>query len=559
MQKTCGNGWCKASFDVTDEDLSFYDKVSPVIGGKKFLIPPPTRCPDCRLQRRLAWRNDRNLYKRTCGATGQPTLSIYSPDKPFMVYASSAWWKDTWDPLSFGLPVNFEQPFFEQFRALLFKVPRPALNCEQSENCDYCQNTTFSRNCYLCNAAGYNEDCYYSSSMTKCSNIVDSLGVHGSELLYDCINSRNCYNSVSLQNCFDCTDCALCFDCQGCRRCIGCIGLVHKDLHIDNKPVSVEEFEKTRSSMRRYSVVQSLRMKFTSLVISMPHRNVLQIGSEHCTGESIFHSKNARRCFDVENCEDATYSHHVKNFKDSMDVFGAFMGGELQYENSSAGGSVRTMCSYLSWHNNDCAYMNYCHNCSNCFGCISLHHKQYCILNTQYTKEEYESLLPKIIEHMRDKGEWGEFFPEHISPYTYNESAAQDDFPLTKEECGKRGWVWKAIDAETPNVTKTIRSEQLPDSVDDTPDDVLNWAIVCASSGKPFKLIAQELKFYRELHLPLPRLHPDVRYMERMNKRGYGKLWGRTCAKCRKGIQTIYAPDRPEIVHCEECYLKEIY
>jgi hypothetical protein len=27
--------------------------------------------------------------------------------------------------------------------------------------------------------------------------------------------------------------------------------------------------------------------------------------------------------------------------------------------------------------------------------------KEYCILNKQYTKEEYEILVPKIIEHMK--------------------------------------------------------------------------------------------------------------------------------------------------------------
>ena len=30
----------------------------------------------------------------------------------------------------------------------------------------------------------------------------------------------------------------------------------------------------------------------------------------------------------------------------------------------------------------------------------SLRNKSYCILNKQYTKEEYEELVPKIIEHM---------------------------------------------------------------------------------------------------------------------------------------------------------------
>jgi hypothetical protein len=41
-------------------------------------------------------------------------------------------------------------------------------------------------------------------------------------------------------------------------------------------------------------------------------------------------------------------------------------------------------------------------NSSNLFGCIGLRGKEYCILNKQYTKEEYEALVPKIIEKMKE-------------------------------------------------------------------------------------------------------------------------------------------------------------
>jgi hypothetical protein len=41
---------------------------------------------------------------------------------------------------------------------------------------------------------------------------------------------------------------------------------------------------------------------------------------------------------------------------------------------------------------------------SNCFLCVK--NKSYCILNRQYTKEEYEELVPRIIEKMISDGEW---------------------------------------------------------------------------------------------------------------------------------------------------------
>lgn len=40
-----------------------------------------------------------------------------------------------------------------------------------------------------------------------------------------------------------------------------------------------------------------------------------------------------------------------------------------------------------------------CHNCSDCFQCFSckrLKNKKYCILNIEFTKEEYSEILKKI-------------------------------------------------------------------------------------------------------------------------------------------------------------------
>ena len=82
---------------------------------------------------------------------------------------------------------------------------------------------------------------------------------------------------------------------------------------------------------------------------------------------------------------------------------------------------------------------------------------------------------------------------------------------------------------------------------------------MCEVSGKPFRIIKQELEFYRKHHLPVPRRHPDQRHLDRMKLRNPRKLYERTCDKCGVGMQTTYAPDRPEIVYCEKCYNKEMY
>ena len=160
---------------------------------------------------------------------------------------------------------------------------------------------------------------------------------------------------------------------------------------------------------------------------------------------------------------------------------------------------------------------------------------------------------------MREDGEWGEFFPVAMSTFAYNATTAQEYFPLTKEEALKRGWKWQDQTDEMPKVDRVIPATQLPDSIDDIPDDILNWAITCEATKRPFKIIKQELEFYRNMRLPVPHFHPDERHRRRMALRNPRKLWNRECAKCKKPISTSYAPERPEIVYCEECYLREVY
>jgi len=102
-------------------------------------VPDPKLCFHCRLQRRLAFFNRRKLYRRTCGYSGKEIISIFSPDKPFVVYDKEIWHSDVWDPKSFGRPVDFSKPFFDQFCDLLLAVPHQSLAVVSGtiENSDY--------------------------------------------------------------------------------------------------------------------------------------------------------------------------------------------------------------------------------------------------------------------------------------------------------------------------------------------------------------------------------------------------------------------------------------
>ena len=197
----------------------------------------------------------------------------------------------------------------------------------------------------------------------------------------------------------------------------------------------------------------------------------------------------------------------------------------------------------------------------NCFGCCSLKHKQYCILNKQYSKEEYEELIVKIIEHMKETGEWGEFFPATMSPQAYNETLGQEYYPLSKEEVISRGWKWKEEVEEIQNIEgETQDAEKLPQTIAETSDSVITQPIRCKTSSRPFIVQKTEFDFYKKMKIPLPHLHPEIRHRNRVELRNPYILFNRTCDNtgCSTKFESTFSPKQPEKVYCEKCYLEVI-
>ena len=84
------------NFFITDKDLEFYDKISPVFDGKKYSIPSPTLCPAERTKRRMMFRNFQSLYNRKSDLSGKQMISMYHSGASFPVYTIDEWWSDDW-------------------------------------------------------------------------------------------------------------------------------------------------------------------------------------------------------------------------------------------------------------------------------------------------------------------------------------------------------------------------------------------------------------------------------------------------------------------------------
>ncbi len=532
-------------FLIRDEDLVFYEKMG---------VPIPDICPDEVLRSMMLHRNERVLFRRKCDATGKPLISAYDGDVSFPVYANEVWWGDSWDGVEYGEGFDLEGSFFDQFQGLQSVVPREGTSVFNSENCDFNSHTRECKNSYLNTLAVKSEDTHYCYWAVGDRDVVDSLITNESELCYEAIDCESCYECVMVMDCHNSNNCFFSTELRNCRNCIGCNNLRHKENYIFNKPVSPAEFEAFQAKVMNGSYEGYLQGKqfFVDQISKVPHRSVTNTHSENVTGNHLLHCKDCFECYDSDHAQDSAYSVAVNDSKDVYFASSAgWPGGELIYYSTVSRGCTDLRFCYYSWFSHRLDYCDSCVSCSDCFGCIGLKHKEYCILNKQYEKEEYVRLRDRIVEYMKTTKEWGKFFPSSLSTFGYNHSQAQEYFPLTEAEVADRGYTWKADKGLTKYDGPVY---EMPENISEVGDDILESILRCEVTGKNFRLIKSELEFYRKMNLPIPRVCPDERHRQRMNFRNPRQLWNRKCDTCKCEIRTTYGPERKEKVLCDNCY-----
>jgi hypothetical protein len=548
------------SFLVEDEELDFLEKLSPVVGGVKLFLPAPALCPQERRRRRLAFRNERNLYHRTCALTGKPIISSISPDKDAVVYAKEAWWSDSWDARSYGREMDFSRPFFEQVAELKRAVPHMALITgpdSDQNNCRYVNFAGSSRNCYMTFDSDFNEDSCYANVLKHSKNCLDCSYVRGSQWCYECVDCHDCYGLSLSQDCVGCSESYFLHNCIGCNECFMCANLTQKRYYIENKPFSREEYARQISTLGLHNRdrLERLAADFRLYVQRYPKKYAHVMKIENCSGDYLLNAKNCFYCFNIAECEDLRFCDSLYNAKMCMDVSSFGEQIEWVYNSGTIGLSSSNifMCHIAAVNCSNLIYCVDCRTSQNLFGCCSMRRSEYCVLNKQYSREEYEELVPRIVAHMRDTGEWGEYFPLYMSSYGYNETVAQEFFPLSKEEAATRGARWSEYQPPPPNVS-VIAAASLPGDISQVSDKVLENAVQSSTFARPFRIAKAELEFYRQRNLPLPARHPDERHARRMAQRTPPQLWKRSCAKTGKTVYSSYAPSRPEAIYCQEAF-----
>lgn len=578
--RNCQN--CKKDFNIEPDDFSFYEKIK---------VPPPTFCWRCRAIRRMAFRNMRHLFARTCSATGSKIFTLMPPENKMPVYSNSYWNSDKWDAMDYGRDYDFSKSFFEQFRDLYTTTPWGIMWSMEMVNSDY-SVSGYSKDCYLCFDSGYIENSAYNVTLLYSKQCFDSLNLKDCELCYYSINTNQSYKTFFSRNCVSCVDVWFSQDCVGCTECFGCSGLRNKSYYIFNEPYDKESYRNKLIEMKldSWSGINQARKFSEDVWNKSPVKYQHSVQVTNSNGDYLFNGTELKNCFFVGNAKNLKHCQSViyPPNGDGMDITSS-EGTELSYETIASGNGVyKTLATFECVHVNDSSYSINCRNISNVFGCVAIKNKEYCILNKQYSKEEYFSILPKIINHMNEmpyvdvKGHiyrYGEFFPSDMATHGYSQSQAFEYFPMTEQEAEDKGYRWRKPENRNYDITK--KASELPDSIFDINESILEEVIQCqhdelgghsfgcdVDCASAFRITKQELDFYRQSKLPLPRLCFNCRHIDRVQWRNVPALYHRSCmcdklehehqGKCQNEFETTYSPDRPEIVYCESCYQKEV-
>jgi hypothetical protein len=576
---------CHKGFVIEPDDFSFYEKIK---------VPAPTFCPECRYKRRIIWRNVRFLTRGKDSLTGQEIFTCISPESGIPVYELTYWNSDSWDAMDYGKEYNFSETFFNQFRELLHAVPFPAKSMQRCINSDYSNQCDDMKNTYLCFNTTYVEDSAYCLNASHLKNCFDVTSCYDSEACYEDVRVDKSYHTISTIMSDNCVDVYFSKNCVGCNNCFGCVNLRNSSYKIFNEQYTRDEYFKKVESfeLHTWEGFYSLREKAEEFWMTFPIKFMLGFRNFNVLGEDIKDSKNAIDCYIIKKSENLKYSQDIPfgGASDSYDYTSWGINASQIYECMVCGENIDKLKFCYNCFPS-CQDLDYCievRRSKNCFGCVGIKDKQYCILNRQYTKEEYYVLIDKIKKHMSEmpyidkRGNiyrYGEFFPVEISPFAYNETLLNDQFPSNKIDAEEQGFVWR--DQNKREYNTTISANDLPSSIMETDKEITKELIKCLDCGRAYRILFDEFQFLKNSKLPLPRHCSDCRFARRQkfmvppiltdsrcmcngdysfnmkykNTQKHGLHEGK---RCPNKFKTAYNTEK-EIIYCDDCYKKEVF
>lgn len=546
---------CQATFDILENDIEFF---------RRFQVPPPTMCPDCRRQNRLAFANYTTLFKRSCDVPNhdEKIISSIPEGTQFPVFDFDYYWHGERDWHALGRDFDLSASFATQFKNLFLASPQPALTRDPaSTGSEYTSYGAQLKDCYYCFGGMNVENTMFTVWPVHTKNCLDMLIVLNTDFSYEGVFPENCYNCNFVYFSKDCLDCDFIYDCRNCSDCFGCVNLRNKKYCIWNEEFSKEEYKKRKAELdlgNREKLIE-YKEKLEKLTKELPTRATRNEHSKNVFGNYLLHSKDCYNSMWALHSENLNFVDFVMKVRDSYDCTISATSERLYSTSTVGNDSSNVKFSVCGRNLQDCEYTMNCKNCSYCFGCVGLYNAKFCIFNKQYTEEEYWKLVDEIKVKMLASGEYGQFFPMSLSPFPYNASLADIVFPISKEKALRLDAWWYDEKSDVPEGSKLIPVSETESDIRNVSDEILQQGILSAGNGKPFRIIQKELDFYRQKNIPIPSFTPYERIMARFAFANNFKIAKDKCFKCGIEILSSYDSKMGYKPYCEQCYQSEVY
>ncbi len=554
-------------------------------------------CPDCMMRRFLMMRSETSLYKDKCYKCKKDIISMYAPEVEEIVYCN-----DCYNNSDFIIKDDFvakKETVEDDFYKLWEKTPKKALISENNENSKYANYTWNSKNIYMSYLTYTNsQNILYSYYSTSSSDCIDCHNIKNCEKCYECINtiySFNCYYSYNLVNS---SFIYFSINLESCQNCIFSSNLVNKKYYIYNKKYPKQEYEKIlksfKNNLKSNIWLRKLKQEYKKLEKKTVYKNLQKVNTQKSVWNFISNTKNTILAFYSNKVEDAV-NVWWWTIKDSVN-FIWWANIESSYNSCLVGfDSQRVIWSFNVFYSSFVNHSIWIYNSSNILFSVWLRNKEYAILNRKYSKEDYKKYFKEIIDFLKQKWDFWKFFDAKFVKIPYNDSASMDFYPIEKivyqdgkEKIINKKWKWivKVFDKDSfiskaslnfwwkesidifwrnfekevdiPKNISLIKASNLPDKIENLSfqKEILQSAIICEESKRPFRIMKYELEFYIKNNLPLPRLHPKIRHTNRTKKILPRKLYIINCNKCKIKILSSYNKQSKKTIYCEKCYNK---
>ncbi|MBU0531773.1 MAG: hypothetical protein ABIG32_04155 [Candidatus Uhrbacteria bacterium] len=542
-------------WEMTEREIGWY---------KKFNVPPSKYSPLMRQKLEHSYFIMNSVWYNKHYDTGEPVPATTHPASGIRVLPDKEWFDR--DFTSLAQELEIDQPFFDQLYKLSRAVPRAAgFNYVPPENSvafisfgdkdSYFVIACKSKRTYHSQNAYEVEDC---AEMTLSNN---------AQNCYQILRSDRAFNCKFLYECKDCVDCVFSFDCRNCEKCFGATNKRNKKYLFFNEQLSAEQWEArvAKIDLSSYQVRQEYEQKYLDLIRQAVWPENWSINAEDSTGDYLYDVSNCYNCYYTSapgsrDCEDCTYfeggpSQGCYSIAATINSSNCYYGIGVEGSNLLFGMSINVKCD-------TCEYCELCYECSFCFGCTGLRHKKYCILNQQYTEQEYWKILDQLKCVMLERGEYGDMPPAYFSTQVFEHSGAAIMFGA--DETDKKALQANDIKpadegAEGPDLESAPAhsTDEIPDRIAASDiDEIAGKVFLDREIGRRFSYIKPELELYLKLGIAPPRIHFTSRANGGQHKLNMPIFHEEKCHQCAKVVSVadnLTFPERK--IFCKPCYL----